>query len=78
MEAEGVLKHSLTFFICQQGEHFIFIFSVGKIQLHWSDSWLTAVIVIRLGRKQRDPDQAVSPNILESLSREKHCLILLK
>lgn len=70
MDAEGVLKLSLTFFICQQGQHFLFIFSVGEIQLHWSDSWLTAVIVSRLGRNQRDPNQAVSPNILESLGRE--------
>lgn len=70
MDAEGVLKHNLTFFTQQQGQHFIFVFSIGEIRLHWSDSWLTAVIVIRLGRNQRDPDQAVSPNILESLGRE--------
>lgn len=46
--------HSLISFKCQQGQLLTFVFSVGKIQLHWSDSWLTAVTIIRLGRNRRE------------------------
>ena len=46
--------HNPTSFKCQQGQPLTLVFSVGEIQLHWSDSWLTAVTVIRLGRNWRE------------------------
>lgn len=45
---------SPTSFKRQPGQLLTFVFSIGEIQLHWSDSWLIAATVIRLGRNGRE------------------------